>query len=150
MWNTANIDSEWYMLDATWDDVGVDGLHYYNYFNLTTGEMRANHVIDESEVRVPACTATKHASYHDFVLEVQSLSAAPVNYKSVIDGVAKSKDKYLCVYVGEVNGDVQKYISDYIFSSKSDVQKYIKQKGYKISLDGQYYISGNYCYIQIK
>jgi len=154
MWNTVCIDSEWYMLDVTWDDQGTEGLHYYTYFDLTTNEMSAyNHMIDASSVRVPECSSLKHAFYKDFALYAESLSKAPTNYKAVIDYVVKNKEKSIEVYIGKFLGDPekqQKYLSEQIFATQCDVQKYIKSKGYTVAFDSQYYMSGNYCYIIIK
>ena len=42
MWNTVNIDGNWYHLDSTWDD---NENAYYNYFNLTDAEIETDHVI---------------------------------------------------------------------------------------------------------
>ncbi len=39
-WNIVCIDGDWYYVDVTWDDNRGD----YNYFNLTTAQMAADHV----------------------------------------------------------------------------------------------------------
>lgn len=151
MWNTVCIDSNWYMLDVTWDDGETAGMHYYTYFNLTANEMAAaNHIPSTTGVRVPSCTSKTHAFYNHFALYVQDLKAAPSNYKKVIDYVVSQGEKTLCIY-GEAGSEaMQDYISQQIFGSKSEVQKYIKSKGYKISFESTYYISGKYFYIKIK
>lgn len=43
-WNAANIDSEWYCLDPTWDDSG-DETSRYLYFNLTSAKMAEDHTL---------------------------------------------------------------------------------------------------------
>ncbi len=42
MWNTVQIDGNWYHVDATWND---DENAYYNYFNLTDAQIQSDHVI---------------------------------------------------------------------------------------------------------
>lgn len=42
MWNTVNIDGNWYHLDSTWDD---NENAYYNYFNLDDEQIQDDHVI---------------------------------------------------------------------------------------------------------
>lgn len=44
MWNTVNIDGEWYYLDVTWND--NDGTEIdYDHFNLTTEQLLYDHTI---------------------------------------------------------------------------------------------------------
>ncbi|MBW7456854.1 transglutaminase domain-containing protein [Paenibacillus sepulcri] len=45
VWNLVNIDSDWYHLDATWDDPTPDqaGVVSYNYFLKTDAQMRIDH-----------------------------------------------------------------------------------------------------------
>ena len=42
MWNTVNIDGNWYHLDSTWDD---NENAYFNYFNLDDEQIQKDHVI---------------------------------------------------------------------------------------------------------
>lgn len=42
MWNSVNIDGNWYHLDSTWND---NENTYYNYFNLTDEQIEKDHVI---------------------------------------------------------------------------------------------------------
>ncbi len=44
MWNTVNLDGEWYFLDATWND-NDDGETDYDHFNLTTQQLLLDHTI---------------------------------------------------------------------------------------------------------
>ncbi len=46
MWNVVEMNGEWYHLDATWDD-NDDNINY-EYFNVTTEYICANHSISES------------------------------------------------------------------------------------------------------
>lgn len=149
MWNAVCIDSAWYMLDATWDDSGTDGLHYYNYFNLTSSEMGKSHRADSSALRVPSCTSTTHAFYRHFALRFESQSAAPANYQTVIDSMVANGESYLILYAGNQAQNMGDYISNQIFASQCAVQKYIKQKGYNIDFETTYYIVEQYCYIHV-
>ncbi len=45
MWNTVNIDGNWYHLDATWDD---NENAFFNYFNLNDAQIVTDHVIASS------------------------------------------------------------------------------------------------------
>ena len=42
MWNTVEIDGNWYHLDATWDD---NENAFFNYFNLNDEQIKTDHVI---------------------------------------------------------------------------------------------------------
>ena len=149
-WNAVKLDSDWYMVDATWDDTTTQGMYGYSYFNLTTSEMCKDHTIDYETLSVPSCTATTCAFYNLYALYISSTSSAPENYATVIDNLVANGDKYLCVYVGNQSGNMQEYISKYIFGRDSEVQKYIKQKGYSLSFQSTYYTIRNYCYIPLK
>ncbi|MBQ8802407.1 MAG: hypothetical protein IJZ53_02070 [Tyzzerella sp.] len=150
MWNAIQLDSKWYMLDATWDDSAQDGLHCYQYFNLTESEMSKDHNADSTNLHVPSCTSTEHAPYRYFALYIESTEAPPVNYEAVIDYLAETDESYLCVYAGNQSSDLQDYISKQIYSDFSNLQRYIRQKGYSISFDSRYYMVGNYYYILLK
>lgn len=71
IWNTAQIDGEWYQVDVTWNDPiksdGSSGDGNHNYFNLTSAKMYQTHSLSTESVyqciKVPNCTATKNA-YH--------------------------------------------------------------------------------------
>jgi hypothetical protein len=41
LWNIVRLDGEWYEMDVTWDDPSGNppNTYYYNYFNITTGQM---------------------------------------------------------------------------------------------------------------
>ena len=58
-WNCIQLDGEWYMMDTTWDDpVTSDGsdVKLYDYFNITSNQLRADHAWNESDY--PVCTST--------------------------------------------------------------------------------------------
>ena len=59
-WNCLQLDGEWYLWDATWDDpVTGDGSNVkrYDYFLITSEQMRKDHVWEEADF--PTCTATE-------------------------------------------------------------------------------------------
>ena len=60
MWNVVKIDGEWYHMDVTWDDpIGPQNssLPYYDYFNVSTNEIKRTHGIDAEQLyAIPNCT----------------------------------------------------------------------------------------------
>lgn len=150
LWNAVCLDAEWYMVDVTWDDSAKQDLHCYGYFNLTEAEIVADHTIDYDTLQVPSCRATTYAFYNWYGLYAESSFAPPANYAAVMDYLAESSERYLCVYVGNLSGDVKSYIQKYILSSASDLQKYVAQKGYGLAFQLTYYTRGKYCYIPLK
>ncbi len=71
IWNTVQIDGEWYQVDVTWNDPiksdGSSGDGHHKYFNLTSSKMYEAHALSTESVydciKVPNCTSTKNA-YH--------------------------------------------------------------------------------------
>lgn len=69
VWNTVEIDGEWYQVDVTWDDPvypdGSSGAGNHDYFNLTSAQMYETHQLSTEEIydciKIPNCTATKYA-----------------------------------------------------------------------------------------
>lgn len=57
-WNIVRIDSKYYNVDLTWDDVKSDII--YTYFNITDEEIKSlSHILDkESEDFAPVCTSS--------------------------------------------------------------------------------------------
>ncbi len=149
MWNAVQLDSLWYMLDVTWDDPDCGDLHGYDYFNITSSQLAADHTVENDSLVSPVCTADEHAFYRLFAMNVESFSSPPVNYEMILDRLANSSDRYLCVYIGNVSGDWEKYLSLQIFSSRSSVQRYIKEKRLAISFNSSYYVGRSYQYIPI-
>lgn len=150
MWNAVCIENEWYMLDVTWDDSGNAGLNCYQYFNLTTTQMEADHTLGTTSIKVPSCNSTTYAFYNHYAMYVQDDATAPMNYGSVLDYLASCSDNYLCIYIHNQMLDVGRYISRQLLARNSDVQKYISAKKYSIAFDDKYYQIGNYCYIPLK
>ena len=66
-WNTVKLDGKWYYTDVTWDDqynrtdsTADEYDIYYAYFNVTTEQIKEDHVLDAEYFAkyVPNCTAT--------------------------------------------------------------------------------------------
>lgn len=59
-WNVVSIDGQYYHVDLTWDDTNdVNTPVVYAYFNLTTAQIKGDHVINnENRYVLPNCTAT--------------------------------------------------------------------------------------------
>ncbi len=60
-WNMVNIDENWYYTDVTWDDTG--NLGFYTYFNITTQQLKEDHIIGEFEEYLPIATETSNNYY---------------------------------------------------------------------------------------
>ena len=150
MWNAIKIQNEWYMSDITWDDSGREGLHCYNYFNVTTNQITSDHSIDHTLLNVPSCHSETYAFYNHYALYINDLSTAPTNYQQVIDALAKNGGKHLCVYMANQSGITDEYFVTQILNSDSAIQQYISSMNYAIALDNQYIQAGNYGYIPLK
>jgi hypothetical protein len=149
-WNAVNIDSEWYMVDPTWDDSETEDLNCYSYFNVTEDYIKKEkHTIEDDQLHVPKCTSTKNSFYNVFGMYFKSKSESPVNYKSAVDYAVSAGEKYLHMYTENESDDFNDYIVDYILDPESDLQKYIEQKGYKIKIDNNYMITTNYLCFKI-
>lgn len=82
MWNAVELDNEYYFVDTTWDD-GKDKALMYDYFNITTEQLKHDHdfsklasemTVEEicgkgklnaltSNFYIPQCNSTKHNYY---------------------------------------------------------------------------------------
>lgn len=69
VWNTVNLDGEWYQVDVTWDDPiksdGSSGDGNHKYFNMTSAQMYQVHPplggLLRDCLKIPECTATKYS-----------------------------------------------------------------------------------------
>lgn len=73
MWNTVKIETDWYFLDATWNDNDSMGAEY-DYFNLTTDQILKDHTIaplywDLTEEEVCGNEETGAANFNLFIPE---------------------------------------------------------------------------------
>ncbi len=141
MWNAVEIDKSWYLVDVTWDDDDEKELTIYQYFNITSKEMGANH-FPYTELAYPNCTATKN-SYKTLCINLEK-NTLPSNYKSIIDNVIKNKEAYLPLYIGTDGKIDTSLISKLFINSNSSVQKYINTKGYKVTINSTQVIQYGY------
>ncbi len=60
MWNMVKCNGQWYHMDVTWDDATLNGKDSigYSYFNVTTAQIKTDHVIENSPLNVPFASAT--------------------------------------------------------------------------------------------
>lgn len=148
MWNVVNLDGNWYHVDVTWDDTSSSAVPYYGYFNLTTNDIKADHTIDTSNLKVPTCTATKYNFHSYYALNFSDTDKTPVNYQDVIDYAVKNKLDYLII--SNKNNQVeQSMLRQHILVDNSVVQKYILEKSYSIDFELKYRTLGDFIYIPI-
>ncbi len=147
MWNEVNIDGEWYMVDVTWDDDKKYGA-LDRYFNVTTNELSETHVIYNTGLVYPTCSASKKA-YKTLCIDFEN-HKLPSNYKSIIDRVVKYREKWLPLYIGEDASVDNALLAKNFMQEDSPVQKYIKSKGYDIVIDSSYVKYDCYLNITVK
>lgn len=68
MWNMVYLNGQWYHIDLTWDDPVVKDSPLtnnisYNYFNITTEQIKKDHSIDETYFKYPEAT-DNYANYY--------------------------------------------------------------------------------------
>ena len=114
-WNTVKIDGKWYYTDVTWDDQykstdsGADEYDiYYAYFNVTSAQIKEDHVLDAEYFAkyVPDCTATA-ANY--FVKNGGSISS--FNNDTVADRLKENALKARFYVTGNVSGFSSAFMS---------------------------------------
>lgn len=66
MWNMVKCNGQWYHMDVTWDDAPINGKESlgYVYFNVTTAQIKTDHVIENSSLNVPVASATAMNYYY--------------------------------------------------------------------------------------
>ncbi len=138
-WNMVQLEGQWYQVDATWNDAPnfPDGLHY-QYFNLTTAAISADHRIvqeaaDGYPVSYPVPTATATVQNY-FVKNKLVWSAFDVD--AVAAGIRTARDSGLTHMFCRVTGDSNAFLRAYQSSlaalkRKSGVS--IPQSGVSIS-----------------
>ncbi len=146
MWNAVEIDKSWYLVDVTWADDDDENLTIYQYFNVTSKELGADH-IPSTELAYPNCTATKN-SYKTFCIDLEKNKLSS-NYKSIIDDVVKNDEAFLPLYIGK-DGKISIDVIRKLFTnSTSSVQKHLKSKGYHVSVGSSYMQYGNYMFLKV-
>lgn len=98
-WNIVLCDNQWYQIDVTWGDpldfTGSAGSSVsFTHFMLTDEEMARDHVL-ESEIPMPACTATAYNYYRHEGLQ---MSVWDENiYQSLLRAAVDRGDSWLTV-----------------------------------------------------
>lgn len=136
-WNAVNLNGSWYHIDTTWDDASNSGVPLYDYFNLTTEEICADHTIDQKDIVVPTATATEYSFTNTFGMKLKNLTSAPLNYQKAIDYTVQFDSPYLYIMVDQQNisNAYSNYLMMYFFGPNSEVGQYIKNKGYQLSFE---------------
>ena len=147
MWNSVLIDDEWYMVDVTWDDNESYGA-LDSFFNVTSKKLSETHVIYNTGLIYPTCSASKKA-YKSLCIDFSN-NKLPSNYKSIIDRVVEYKEKWLPLYIGSNKNIDNALIAKNFMQADSPVQKYIKSKGYDIIVSSSYIKYDCYLNITVK
>ncbi len=70
MWNMVELDSQWYHVDVTWDDLRKEALH--TYFNLTELSIRADHDIDITYAKADSTLISQGNSFNFYLPKAES------------------------------------------------------------------------------
>ncbi len=70
MWNMVELDSQWYHVDVTWDDLRKESLH--TYLNLTERSIRADHDIDIPYSKADSALISQGNSFNFYLPKAQS------------------------------------------------------------------------------
>ena len=146
MWNTVFIDGKWYQTDVTWDD--GDDFIGYNYFNLTTEEIKSNHSIDTTNISVPLCDSQTNSFDNVFAVLVNDTKKEPDNYENAVENVKAVGDKVLYIKFGEnisVSSQIS-YLKRRILRESGNFGSYLKKRGVtptnSVNQIGKYYTVG--------
>lgn len=145
MWNAVQIENEWYMLDATWNDAELE-VPVYTYFNITTIELESTHIIS-TELIYPNCTSNKNTFINVYTLDVVN-DTLPSNYKTFIDTVITNKEKYLILNIGS-DGTTTSFLRQNFVGPHAPVIMYFKEKGYMVEIQLNYLTVGNLLYLTL-
>lgn len=143
MWAAVNIDNNWYMADITWDDTDNALICAYEYFNVTTKYLSADHTFGTNLV-IPECYSEEASFYNNFAL-IPTQNTPNETYKKIIRFSLSNSDKYLYIYRGTSSADFNDFIDEEIYYG--ELGKYIKDLGY--TLLENYYHSDTYYFIPL-
>lgn len=88
VWNAVRIDGEYYHTDVTWDD--AEDMVMYDYFNLTTKEIKHTHSIAEMFDDIPDSTDFSGATVKSYNLIVPDCKSEKYNYYRYFGSKVKS------------------------------------------------------------
>lgn len=61
VWNYVQLDGEYYYFDVTWDDIDTENFDYfYQYFGITTQELKLTNYSKKEDAPVPDCEGTQY------------------------------------------------------------------------------------------
>lgn len=85
-WNIVKVDSNYYHIDATWDDENLDGKErvVYNFFNVNDEEMKKTHTWDQG--KYPTCTSTEANYFYKNKLVAHNYNDAVTMIKNTLRG----------------------------------------------------------------
>lgn len=97
-WNIVMIDGEWYEIDVTWDEPDKGNKSKmtqkvtYDYFNLTSKQMRGDHKLSGNYYTLPIATATEMNYYiKSGILVYDNVADAKVAVKNAIAAAQTTK-----------------------------------------------------------
>ena len=101
-WNQVKLDGEWYMLDATWDDLdygAIEGVAYHKYFNVCDSYIYDSHSWNRDEYYT--CNSME-GNYYNFLGYVYS---DQTEFKEKISERLQSGEKgvYDCIILDSSN-----------------------------------------------
>lgn len=104
MWNMVKCNGQWYHMDVTWDDpVGATDVLSYEYFNVTTSKIQADHSIDsEPYIQYPVATSIKDNYYVKTGIFANSYEEAiTIVVNEAVKAVQQNKDSIKIKLVNE-------------------------------------------------
>ncbi len=130
MWNMVELDSQWYHVDVTWDDLRKEPLH--TYLNLTERSIRADHDIDISYNKADPNLISQGNSFNFYLPKAESTEYNYYIQKGLIidsDPVSPLVDELISAY----NNGLHK--AEFLFVSE-ELQKDFKEnyESYVVSI----------------
>ena len=110
-WNCVKISGEWYHVDVTWNDPGdEEGWLKYDYFNVTTEQISADHTLRElySEAEIdydaeyatvynifiPECTSNEYNYYNQSCVTLTDIDNADEVVSSIAEYAQNGEEYY--------------------------------------------------------
>lgn len=99
VWNYVELDGEYYYFDLTWDDQDIEEMPIsYEYFGLTTEELKETHYTKQDDAPVPYCGGTKYNYYVYKGFDVPQYSFESAS--AVIEKQVNADGRYICLRFG--------------------------------------------------
>lgn len=98
-WNYVELDGEYYYFDVTWDDRDMEEMPIaYEYFGLTTEELKETHYLKKDDAPVPYCGGTKYNYYVYQGYDVPQYSFEAVS--AAIEKQVNAGSRLICLRFG--------------------------------------------------